>query len=338
MADTAITRRTLVPVPFGARVGTSSGAAAHRPAPAGTGSGPLGTGSGALGTGSGALGTGSGALGTKSVGLGYHPDLPDFRDRAFGGIDFVKTAAGKLLQATAQSTGKQSHLLDSTQPLPARVHLGDASPMPPIEDQGQMQSCTANAAVGMAEYLILRSGEDQLDLSRMFLYKVTRRLLGWTGDTGAYIRTTLKSMVLFGVPPESDWPYDAQLVDIEPEAFHYAYAENFKAMSYARLDGSGALAPGFSTRGEQTLDTLKRTLADGFPAAFGFPVYRSIGSMGSNFVIPLPIPGTDVLIGGHAVLAVGYDDSIPCAQQTSPGALIIRNSWGETWGDHGYAY
>ncbi|HVN85018.1 MAG TPA: C1 family peptidase, partial [Candidatus Binatia bacterium] len=47
---------------------------------------------------------------------------------------------------------------------------------------------------------------------------------------------------------------------------------------------------------------------------------------------------TDVLIGGHAVLAVGYDDSIPCAQQTSPGALIIRNSWGETWGDHGYAY
>jgi C1A family cysteine protease len=75
----------------------------------------------------------------------------------------------------------------------------------PIEDQGNLGSCTANAGVGLMEYYQRRAFKKHLDGSRLFLYKVTRNLLRWKGDTGAYLRDTMKAMVLFGIPPEEFW-------------------------------------------------------------------------------------------------------------------------------------
>lgn len=177
-----------------------------------------------------------------------------------------------------------------------------------------------------------------MDMSRMFLYKVSRRLLGWTGDTGAYLRTTIKAMALFGVPPEFEWPYTNELLDEEPDAYHYSFAQNFKAMAYARLDGYGE-----GTGGDATLNTMRRTLGDGFPVVFGFPVYRSVSSVQfPDYVIPYPQTQLgDSLIGGHAVLAVGFDDNKitkKINQMEKRGALIIRNSWSQQWGEGGYAY
>lgn len=325
----------------------------RRPAPAGSppllGSGDtvLGSGDGPLGSGDRPLGSGSRPLGFKEVGLGYHPDLPDRRDMTIPnpkakerGFE-SKSSIGKMFRSAegADQKGRlKSSILNATTALPPRVHLGDKWPMPPVEDQGSLNSCTANAVIGLAEFLIQRQVGDKLDLSRMFLYKSTRRLLGWAGDTGAYIRTTIKAMVLFGVPPEADWEYSPDLLDVEPEAFHYAFAQNFKAMSYARLDGYGTVPQGFDSRGAATLDTLRRTLVDGLPVAFGFPVYQSIENMGPDFVIPVPQGEKDKLVGGHAVMAVGYDDTVACSGQSKPGALIIRNSWGADWADCGYGY
>jgi C1A family cysteine protease len=48
-------------------------------------------------------------------------------------------------------------------------------------------------------------------------------------------------------------------------------------------------------------------------------------------------------VGGHAILAVGYDDSIRIKNSTlddvgTVGALLIRNSWGASWGEAGYGW
>src|SRR5262249_61934311 len=66
-------------------------------------------------------------------------------------------------------------------------------------------------------------------------------------------------------------------------------------------------------------------LAEGYPFVFGFTVYTKFESqeMARTGVLSMPGPDEDV-VGGHAVLAVGYDD----ASET----FIVRNSWGADWG------
>ena len=119
------------------------------------------------------------------------------------------------------------------------------------------------------EYFQRRAFGKYLDGSRLFLYKVTRKLLGWTGDQGAYLRDTMKAMVLFGVPPEQYWPYKVAKFDEEPAAFCYAFGQSYNAVKYYRLDPAG-------TSPSQALGRIKHYLAAGLPSMFGFSVYSSI--------------------------------------------------------------
>jgi C1A family cysteine protease len=96
----------------------------------------------------------------------------------------------------------------------------------------------------LIEYYERRAFGSHIDISRLFLYKVTRNLLNWTIDTGAYLRTTMEAMVLFDVPPEEYFPYDPVKVDIEPSAFRYSFAQNYQTLSYFRLDASRTTRPG----------------------------------------------------------------------------------------------
>jgi C1A family cysteine protease len=198
----------------------------------------------------------------------------------------------------------------------------------PIEDQGALGSCTANAAVGMIEYFERRAFGKHIDGSRLFVYKTTRDLLRWTGDKGAYLRTTMGSLVLFGVPPESYWPYDISKFDIEPTPFVYALGQNFQSLTYFRLDPAG-LTP------NQVLANVKTYLASGFPAIFGFPVYDEFMQVASNGLVAMPKANSHYY-GGHAIMAVGYDDNLMIG--ADKGALLIRNSWGPSWGLSGYAW
>lgn len=329
-------------------------------------------------SGGGALGwpgSGGGPLGHRpgrqSVGLGYHPDLPDFRDLSLNpkisadekyeipesvkdALDWIKIrneqakarqTKGKATKAR-QTEARQTKAKKQTPPgKPSSTYksaiLGEITPedshdlrwtgsFSPVEDQGEVGSCTAQAIVGLVEYLMAEGGIKPQDMSRMFLYKVTRNLLGWTGDTGAYIRSTIKAMALFGTPPEHEWPYDANLLDAEPDAYHYSFAQNFRALTYARVDRPDDPS--------DTLGMLQRTLYDGFPVAFGLPVYSSIDSLHQNDdVVPFPTR-SDRQLGGHAVLAVGYDDRKEDPTTGEKGAVIFRNSWSGTWGEAGYAY
>jgi C1A family cysteine protease len=205
----------------------------------------------------------------------------------------------------------------------------------PIEDQGSLGSCTAHAGVGMLEFYEKKAFNNYINASRLFLYKVTRDLLQQTGDTGAFLRTTMGALVLFGVPPEQYYPYKIADFDKEPPAFCYAFGQNFQAITYYRLDPPGTAPNALLTR-------IKTNLAAGLPSMFGFTVYSSYTQADTTGKIPFPATG-EAVVGGHAIMAVGYDDGLKI-QNTNPkggqttGALLIRNSWGTGWGDHGYGW
>lgn len=174
-----------------------------------------------------------------------------------------------------------------------------------------------------------------LDASRLFLYKVTRNLPHWTGDTGAFLRTTMGALVLFGVPPEQYWPYEPAAHETEPPPFCYAFAQSYQALTYYRLDPPGGGR-------DAVLQQVKTHLAAGLPAMFGFTVFTSIQEAAGTGDIPFPA-GSERVEGGHAVAAVGYDDARrirgagPGHPETT-GAFLIRNSWGEDWGAAGHGW
>ncbi|MPV48822.1 cysteine protease [Pseudactinotalea sp. HY160] len=259
-------------------------------------------------------------VGGTRHGTGWLPDPPDHRDKTLDDPDVGamvdRTGAMRLTAADA----------------PERVDLRRWCS--PIEDQGALGSCTANAGVGMLEYFQRRANGDHLDGSRLFLYKATRDFLGMSGDTGAFLRSAMGAMRLFGVCPEPYWPYDEDAYDDEPPAFCYSFAKEYAALTYYRLDPAGIDAA-------RILENVRTQLAANLPSMFGFTVYASIRDVGDTGEIPVPAPRESVA-GGHAVMAVGYDDgkqvTHPTTGESTTGALLIRNSWGTGWGDAGYGW
>ncbi len=262
--------------------------------------------------------------------MGWVPDLPDFRDFT-PDVELVPRKQELLGQKDSiRAMLKKAKVTEPARALPPAVDL--RAWCSPVENQGSLGSCTAHAGVGLLEYFERRAFGTWLDASRLFLYKVSRDLLGWTGDTGAYLRTTMGAMVFFGVPPESYWPYVISKFDVEPSAFLYAFAQNYQAIQYFRLD-----APGVTP--DTLLLRIKTYLAAGLPSMFGFTVYSSISQAQATGKIPFPTAGEKIL-GGHAVDAVGYDDTMKIKNSSigaveTTGALLIRNSWGPAWGPLG---
>ena len=230
-------------------------------------------------------------LSIRPARYGWIPDLPDQRDYAYS-----------LL------LGKP------TPPLPA-VDL--RSQCTPVEDQGELGCCTACALVGNLEYLKEKQVQRTDNFSKLFLYYNERVIRKTTGtDSGASLRDGIKTLVKVGDCLESLCPYDISQFTTTPSREAYADAANHQITRYYRLS---------------SLMDMHNTLSSGYPFVFGFAVYESFESetVAKTGIVPLPTP-TEHLLGGHAVLAVGYDDDQAC--------LIVRNSWGSAWGDQGYFY
>jgi C1A family cysteine protease len=221
---------------------------------------------------------------------GWQPDLPDHRD-------FVYSASHAILKK-----------------IPAKVDLSKSCP--PVYDQGELGSCTANAIAAAFEFeLIKQAKAKDFTPSRLFIY-YNERVLEHTvkTDSGAEIRDGIKSVNKKGVCPETMLPYDIKKFAIKPSAACYKEALNHQVLSYQRV--------------QRTTDQMKACLAEGYPFVFGFTVYESFesSSVAKSGKVNMP-KKTESVVGGHAVMAVGYDDKTK--------RFIVRNSWGGDWGLHG---
>lgn len=252
------------------------------------------------------------------AGTGWLPPMPDFRDYTEE-HPAISVMAKKLNIASGFS-------------LPAHVDL--RAWCSPIENQGSLGSCSANAGAGVIEYSERKAYGRYIDASRLFIYKTTRNLMGVTGDTGAWLRTVMAAFVLCGVPGENYWPYVIADFDKEPGPFVYAVADNYEALKYFCHDPSGAVPA-------NVLASVKKYLAAGIPSMFGFYGFPSFSNSNVKGGIPFPCPGERAQ-WGHAIVAVGYDDALKITNtqcnKTTTGALLIRNSWGTAWGDQGYGW
>ncbi|MFN2529484.1 MAG: C1 family peptidase [Candidatus Baltobacteraceae bacterium] len=223
---------------------------------------------------------------------GWHKDDPDGRDRIF--------AAAQTLAAAFPNT----------------VDLSGSPFEAPVLDQRPLSSCSAHAISAMFHFINAKEERKPLLPSRLFIYYNERKMENTVAtDAGAKIRNGIKSVAKIGVCDESDWPYDtAKFADAPPESCYRSALEH-RAIEYLRIRGD---------RRE-----LKACLAAGYPFVFGMSIY-------SNFFTPeiaksgaAPMPGeADQLLGGHAVMAVGYDETTK--------TFLVRNSCGDTWGRKGY--
>ena len=222
-------------------------------------------------------------------GYGWVPDLPDQRDYLYRVVRRIPRT------------------------LPKSVDL--RSFCAKVEDQGALGSCTANALAGALEFLEKKDNVPFVDCSRLFIYYNERVIEHSTkSDSGAMIRDGIKTLAKQGVCPEKTWPYVISKFTVKPPAACYKEALTRQITSYHRI---------------LTLDEMRTCLAEGFPFVFGFTVYESFESsqVAKTGVVGMPKPGERVL-GGHAVLAVGYDDG--------KKSFTVRNSWGTGWGMKGY--
>lgn len=228
----------------------------------------------------------------------------------------------KLLLWQADVPDDRDHLFRATVfDLPSRVDL--RKDCPPIFDQGErIGSCTANAVCNAFRYNLIRQAR-AADLkvpsyhpSRLFLHYNARVLAGThTENKGAQIRDAMKSVAKHGICRERSWPYRAYRYAEQPPTVAYEQALRFQSIAYQRL--------------QHDLIELKECLAEGFPFVFGLTVYSAFAgaSMQARGVLSLPKKDEDK-IGGHAVLAVGYNDATE--------RFLMMNSWGKNWGQGGY--
>ena len=255
------------------------------------------------------------------VGTGWLPPRPDLRDYTHEHKD-IKSISKKL--GIGSGKKKAASTVDLRQWCS------------PVENQGNLGSCTAHAGTGLIEYYERRAFNKHINGSRLFLYKVTRNLMQVKGDTGAWLRQVMSALVLCGVPDEKYWPYNIKDFDQEPEAFVYSVADNYEAIKYFCHDPMGAKVPYAAV-----LESVKKYIEAGIPSMFGFwgfPSYQNSDVPGG---IPYPAEG-EKAEWGHAIVAVGYDDSKKIknlkSNKTTTGALLFRNSWGTEWGDKGYGW
>lgn len=224
---------------------------------------------------------------------GWRPDKPDFRDH-------VVSLPWKSKEALLKG-----------------VDLRETGKLPPVYDQGNTSSCTANAIGAAIEYGRLWQSKPGFIPSRLFIYYNEREMEGTVNfpDAGAEIRSGIKSVANQGVLSEDVWPFDVDKVTVKPPETAYQEATKNIIKQYCRVPIA--------------LHNIQNVLAHRIPVVFGMSIYTSFESnaVAQSGIVTMP-SNTESMVGGHAMLIVGYNET----------HFIVRNSWGSGWGEGGYCY
>jgi C1A family cysteine protease len=212
------------------------------------------------------------------------------------------------------------------------VHWTQLSPIdlrplcPKVRSQGPIGSCTAFGTTQLFDFIRRKNKLVSWLPSPLFTYYATRKLRNLENeDSGASIRDALKSSAQHGVAMERYWPYIPSKFAENPPEEAWINAEKHQTLEYLRVK---------DTDKSEFLGCLN----EGSPFVFGINLYTSFNSFQTVLtgIVPVPDRENEKLIGGHCMLAVGWKKMEQDGEEKE--FLIVQNSWGENWGDHGYCY
>lgn len=211
-----------------------------------------------------------------------------------------------------------------TQALPAKIDL--RKDMSPVRNQGNFGSCTSFATMGLQEYLLKKQGR-YVQQAPAFNWYQSRRQTGSKGkDDGVPTEFAVKMLDAYGSVPESEMPYLAASKQGN-ETARLGFLTQQPSSELTSLGKKNRIVTGYKT--VTKLSGIRKSLSDGMPVVLAMRVFSSMSNTPKSGLLPMPT-NKDTFQGGHAVLAVGYDNE--------KKMLIVRNSWGTDWADGGYFY
>lgn len=197
-----------------------------------------------------------------------------------------------------------------------------------IKHQGNQGSCLAFTLTSVFEYMMRFCKQEDCDLSEAFLYYNARSLDEYGSvdeDQGSRFVPALESLRTFGIALEKHCPYNDQVFNSKPSEEAYQDAATRKLLKALNV--------------ERNVNAIKSALSDGYPVAGSFNLFKSFFEAGAYIPMPSEQEMKEFEQQGeeeqnrhsrHAMVIVGYSDKLQ--------RFLVRNSWGEEWGDKGYCY
>ncbi len=200
--------------------------------------------------------------------------------------------------------------------LPEQYDLRPLGWVAPIKDQGSCGSCWAFSIMGSLESALLRAGHEHVPLSEQEMISCDRQAYGCGGGFMSDMAYVVEGGGLGrgGISSEADYPQTSRQTGRNGVCKNPLPAVAAKAVRWGYCGSQGR---------EPTLAEIKQCLVD-------YGVLSVVVAAGGNdWSRGGDMNGCGVRGQNHMVNLVGW---------RSDDKLIIKNSWGSTWGDHGFGY
>ncbi len=225
---------------------------------------------------------------------------------------------------------KEQPLDDKYEPSPGLV-IRDTVDLreyfPPIRNQQSLGSCSSFATGALYEAMMRRNGvEGDNVMSPAFMFYHSNVVNG-RPNGGSNFFEQLEVLGKHGVCYEELFPYTPDTSRWNPSAEAIEDAKSHRALAAKQIPLIGGSDKAKALRRNHEL--LTSALSEGYPVGISLKVYDNLGKDGAFILHPEDAPDAKE-DGWHAMVLAGYSEE--------NGFYIVRNSWGEYFGDKGYCY